>query len=107
MRRCLAFSLAAALLCGACGPAPGQGGDADGKDETKPVSAAKAAVAGMHAVNALCPMSGEAVSRAGGAVDMDGHTVAFCSRACAAEFGKLDEAGKLAALAKHDTALPK
>jgi len=117
----LVLVLAAMLLpCGACskgeGAAPGeQPASADAMTDaaraavaaTNAQTGATTAAAGSSAkaVNLLCPIQGDPVTRNGGTVQYAGHTIGFCCAKCSAKFATLDDKSKLAALADHGTSL--
>jgi hypothetical protein len=74
----------------------------------KGAAAATGAVAASTApINANCPITGDPVDlKEGGSVAFKGHTVGFCCPKCSGKFEALDDAGKIAALAKNGTKLP-
>jgi len=53
-------------------------------------------------VNANCPMMGNPVEEDGGTTDWNGQTIGFCCGKCVDKFNALDDAGKQAALDKHN-----
>lgn len=89
--------LAASLACTKAEPGP-----------AKPAASAPAAGAPVAAapINANCPIMGNPVEAEGGTVSFKGQTVGFCCPKCVAKFEALDDAGKIAALAKNGTKLP-
>ncbi len=53
-------------------------------------------------VNANCPMMGNPVEEDGGSTEWNGQTIGFCCDGCGDKFDALDDAGKQAALDKHN-----
>ncbi len=52
------------------------------------------------AMNATCPVSGEALDASSPTTGFHGGTVAFCCKNCLAKFEKMDDAAKQAAVDK-------
>jgi hypothetical protein len=106
----LAVLLVATLACGTeaaptakpAAPAASAPAAAAPATPATPAAAPTAAVAAA-AVNANCPMMGEPIEADGGTTSFMGHTVGFCCAKCIPKFNALDDAGKVAALAKHGT----
>lgn len=102
--------LAVTLACGTeaaptAKPAAPAAGAPTAAAPAAPAAAPAGAVAAA-AVNAKCPMMGHAITADGGTATFKGHTIGFCCEGCAPKFEKLDDAGKIAALAKAGTTLP-
>lgn len=102
----------AALLAGslACSkePTAAPAKSASGTSGASGAVAAAPAVASTAAmpINATCPIGGKPVKADGGTASFKGQTIGFCCSDCSADFAKLDDAGKLAALEKNGTKLP-
>jgi hypothetical protein len=100
----------AALLAGslACGKEPVKSTGATGATGASgAVAAAPAATStAVTPLNANCPIQGHPIKANGGTVTFKGQTIGFCCSDCPADFEKLDDAGKFAALEKSGTKLP-
>jgi len=66
-------------------------------------AAAPAPAVAAAPVNANCPIMGDPIEADGGTTIFMGHTVGFCCPKCIPKFDALDDAGKVAALAKTGT----
>jgi len=87
--------LGALLFCAGCG---------DGGDST--ADAMEGAVAAGF-LNTMCPIMGDEIdTEEGGSVEYEGQKIGFCCPKCGDKFGAMDDAGKVAALAKVGTKLP-
>lgn len=102
--------LAATLACGKeaaptakkAEPAAGAPAAAAPAAPATPAAAPANAVAAAP-VNANCPIMGDPIESDGGTTTFMGHTVGFCCPKCIPKFEALDNAGKVAALAKFGT----
>ena len=96
--------LAVSLACGKTESTPAAKAPAAGAPGAVAANGAPATAA--KAINANCPIGGDPIEAKGGTVTFKGHTIGFCCPKCAPEFNALDDAGKIAALAKNGTKLP-
>jgi len=64
--------------------------------------AAKAEAEAPKFVNTNCPIMGEKVEADGGETTWNGDEVGFCCEKCVGKFNAMDDAGKQAALDKHN-----
>ncbi|HZL98785.1 MAG TPA: hypothetical protein VFD43_00910 [Planctomycetota bacterium] len=94
------------LIATACLLAASLACSKDAAPPAKTGASAPAAGAATAAINASCPIMGNPIEANGGSVSFKGHAIGFCCPKCVPKFEALDDAGKVAALAKNGTKLP-